>query len=266
MVSTWMLSEMWASRSRYGREKAASRLGISLEGVISTTNHLESLNGSLKRKYVPQWQHSGHRLRFDMLLYHLTSNILPQIYAQHRMIAQYSARKISPFGDLTSACTVVASGSKSRFDPGTSYVEYPYAWYSKDDRRDADAYAIFASKKLEPVHSARTYELWARCISMSELTASYWRTTHPTCSATCTYLDWLRRGHACKHMRAFGLLIEEWMHSGYLVPGYFRFPVTLEEAKAVEARNRAWYGDHYDREVASPSAGNTECKSSIAHV
>lgn len=97
MISTWMPNEMWASWSRYGREKAASQLGVSLEGVIPTTNHLESLNGSLKRKYVPQWQHSGHRLRFDMLLYHLTSSILPQIYAQHRMVAQYSAWKASRF-------------------------------------------------------------------------------------------------------------------------------------------------------------------------
>lgn len=79
MASTWMSVELWSSWSRYGREKAAAQLCIPLEGVIPTTNHLESLNGNLKRKYVPQWQHSGHRLRFDLLLYHLVSHILPQI-------------------------------------------------------------------------------------------------------------------------------------------------------------------------------------------
>lgn len=140
------------------------------------------------------------------------------------------------------------------------HAGYPYAWYSKDDRRDADAYAIFASKKLEPIASARTYELWARCASTSEPAVFYWLTMHPTGSATCTCLDWLRRGHACKHMRAFKLLIEEWMRGGHLIPGSFHFPPTLEEAKAVEARNRAWYGHHYDREVTSPPVDNTEGK------
>ncbi|KAI0336984.1 hypothetical protein BDW22DRAFT_1295758, partial [Trametopsis cervina] len=52
MISTWMPAELWASWSRYGREKAAQYLKIPLECVIPTTNHLESLNGNLKRKYV----------------------------------------------------------------------------------------------------------------------------------------------------------------------------------------------------------------------
>ncbi|KAF7799757.1 hypothetical protein EIP86_010999 [Pleurotus ostreatoroseus] len=66
LVKTWMPENMWKGWSRHGREEAAKRIGISLQDVIPTTNHLESLNKNLKHKWVPQWQHSGHRLRFDI--------------------------------------------------------------------------------------------------------------------------------------------------------------------------------------------------------
>lgn len=248
LVSTWMPRDMWAGWSRYGREKAAHVLRIPLEGVIPTTNHLESLNGSLKRKYVPQWQHSGHRLRFDMLLYHLVSSILPQIYAQRRMVTQYAAWKIRRFG--------LVSESKSSADreaAGTlSSAHHPFAWYSADARRDANAQAIFLSRLLEPIPSSRPYELWARCRSSTDHTLVYWLTSHPSGAATCTCPDWTYRGGACKHMRAFRLLIEEWMHCGHILPSSFYFAGNLEEATEIDARNRAWYGQLYDREVTSP--------------
>jgi len=48
---------------------ASIYLGISVEGVIPTTNHLEAFNGILKRKHIHRWQHSGKRLRIDLLVY-----------------------------------------------------------------------------------------------------------------------------------------------------------------------------------------------------
>lgn len=241
---------MWSSWSRKGRNLAAGRLKIPLEGVLPTTNHLESLNGALKRKYIPQWQHSGHRLRFDMLLYHLVSSILPQIYAQQRIVTQYAVWKARRFQISTPNDTTGATSAA-----GPSYVaqaHVPYAWYTPDARRDADAKAIFASHKLHPIPSARPHELWARCTSVSDDSKTYWLTSHPSGAATCTCPDWLRRGGACKHMRAFRLLIEHWIGVGQLLPNSFHFPGSLAEAESVEARNRAWYGHGYDGSVTSP--------------
>ncbi|KAI0077030.1 hypothetical protein K474DRAFT_1555911, partial [Panus rudis PR-1116 ss-1] len=52
MSATWMPLEMWRSWSQFGRERAANRLGVPLSKILTTTNHLESFNGALKRKYI----------------------------------------------------------------------------------------------------------------------------------------------------------------------------------------------------------------------
>ncbi|KAJ7769549.1 hypothetical protein DFH07DRAFT_735996, partial [Mycena maculata] len=48
----WTTDNLWKSWSDYGRKVAASLLGCDMDGVIPTTNHLESFNGILKRKHL----------------------------------------------------------------------------------------------------------------------------------------------------------------------------------------------------------------------
>ncbi|KAJ7920102.1 hypothetical protein B0H13DRAFT_2319738 [Mycena leptocephala] len=56
-----------------GRERtpsifpAAGILGCEFDGVLPATNHLESFNGLLKRKYFRRWQRGGRDLRVDVL-------------------------------------------------------------------------------------------------------------------------------------------------------------------------------------------------------
>ncbi|KAJ3808035.1 hypothetical protein F5876DRAFT_79151 [Lentinula aff. lateritia] len=76
----WMLVPMWQSWSEWGRVTASVLLNVSVEDVIPTTNHLESFNAILKRKYIWSWLHSGHRLRFDVLIMLLITQILPDIF------------------------------------------------------------------------------------------------------------------------------------------------------------------------------------------
>lgn len=85
----WLDKSLWASWSQYGREKAAVVLKRPIDGVIPTTNHLESFNAVLKRKYIPRWQHSGNRLRFDVFIHHLILKIIPEIFAQRRIREHY---------------------------------------------------------------------------------------------------------------------------------------------------------------------------------
>ncbi|EPS94045.1 hypothetical protein FOMPIDRAFT_1097535, partial [Fomitopsis schrenkii] len=49
---TWMPYPLWRSWARRGRIDAAERMGVDIDFILPTTNHLESFNGSLKRKYI----------------------------------------------------------------------------------------------------------------------------------------------------------------------------------------------------------------------
>ncbi len=59
------------------------------------------------------------------------------------------------------------------------------------------------------------------------------------------------RGGACKHLRAFRLLIETWGRGGNLATTY-HFPSSLEEAIQIEERNHCWYGPHLDHAITAP--------------
>ena len=64
-----MPKSLWNSWSEEGRGCAAAVLGVGIGDVLPTTNHLESFNGVLKRKHIGQWQRSGRKLRFDVLVF-----------------------------------------------------------------------------------------------------------------------------------------------------------------------------------------------------
>jgi len=59
---TWLNEALWSWWSQYGHNLAATCLKQPVEGIILMTNHLESFNGILKRKYVVQWQQAGNQL------------------------------------------------------------------------------------------------------------------------------------------------------------------------------------------------------------
>lgn len=84
-----MPQSLWVSWSQKGCVEAASRLGITVEGVIPTTNHLEAFNGVLKHKHIRRWQKGGRRVRFDMLIFLLIMHILPGIYQQRDTEREY---------------------------------------------------------------------------------------------------------------------------------------------------------------------------------
>ncbi|KAI0311199.1 hypothetical protein OF83DRAFT_1039767, partial [Amylostereum chailletii] len=80
LSSYWMSVPMWNGWSQFGRNRASEILGVAVEGVLPTTNHLESFNSALKGKYLPQWQRSGARLRFDVLIFRLVRDIVPTLF------------------------------------------------------------------------------------------------------------------------------------------------------------------------------------------
>lgn len=49
----WLPHAMWSGWSRCGRKDASVQMGVGPEVILTTTNHLESLNGRLKNYYIP---------------------------------------------------------------------------------------------------------------------------------------------------------------------------------------------------------------------
>lgn len=262
----WLPRAIWSGWSRRGREDAAIRMGVGIDAILTTTNHLESLNGRLKNYYIPQWQHSGRRLRLDVLIYFLIADILPRIYGQHRLLTNYSAWKVARFHSASGGTLTMAPSPTELKRSRTDVI--PRAWYEPDFRRDTDARMLYTSGFIKAIRSGRRYELWASCASSSGLggrlteaparlegdpigVSVYLLTVHPSGAATCTCLDWMQRGGACKHLRAFRLLIEHWGSSGNLQVPYL-FPSTAEEAEKIEYQNRQWYGTAYIHAVTTP--------------
>jgi hypothetical protein len=90
--SYWTTDNLWKSWSDFGRKVAASLLGCEMEGVIPTTNHLESFNGVLKRKHLRRWQNGGRRIRIDVLIQVLITHILPSIFQERRLHREQELR------------------------------------------------------------------------------------------------------------------------------------------------------------------------------
>lgn len=249
----WMPVEIWTSWSRLGREKVACRIGIPLGKVLTTTNHLESLNGTLKGKYLGNLTRSGYRLRPDVLIFHLSQRILPQIYARRRLDSQFFQWRAQRFLNASGGNTIVPQREGSHSITSTLGVR---AWFIPDERRDIAAQTLFSNGHVVPIPSGRKYELWARCKSEVSPDVHYWLTMHPTGSATCTCRDWMYRGGACKHLRAFRKVIEQWCENGIL-DYRFLFPLSFLEAEEAEARGMCWYGPQYPQAVTChPNAGD----------
>lgn len=260
---TWMPKAMWESWSRKGQIDGASRMGVTVDEVLPTTNHLESFNGSLKKSHLPEVQHSGARLRFDILIFHLTGNILPRVYAHHRMLIGYGAWKVERFRNAAGGADLsrIQRSSISLSNPQHSVPQQssrPLAWYSPDPARDGEAEGILCRQLLRPIVASRPFELWAQCQSSSSISALssvpspiYWLTIYPSGPATCTCPDWMFQGGACKHLRAFKQLIQSWQTSGHLPCG-FTFPTSRDNTEHLLHHACQWYGDCYAEFVTLP--------------
>ncbi|KAJ3724101.1 hypothetical protein C8R42DRAFT_538171, partial [Lentinula raphanica] len=140
LINYWMSISLWQSWSEWGRIAAASAIQIPVEGIIPTTNHLESFNAILKRKYISQHLHSGHRLRFDLLIFLLVTQILPHVYSRRRAMHEYSRWLDTRFfkkagGRNISELQATLAASKEE----RARVLRSVCWWSPDATRDRQA-------------------------------------------------------------------------------------------------------------------------------
>ncbi|KAF7971659.1 hypothetical protein HWV62_20624 [Athelia sp. TMB] len=227
LILTWMPLSLWQSWSEFGRLVASAMLKIPIEGVLPTTNHLESFNRLLKRKYLPLWQHSGSWLRFDFLISVLITNILPQIFANRRANEEYTLWLQDRFSTPSNSASIIASlrgVGRHGSDSGRRLC-----WWRADVRRDQDAQSLLQRGCLYNItmHADQDgYE--AMCASSSLIGAVYRLELQRRGYASCNCPDFINRGGACKHLRAFHTVVDGWIRHGQINP--FIYPTSPSAA------------------------------------
>ncbi|KAF7978440.1 hypothetical protein HWV62_624 [Athelia sp. TMB] len=235
LTATWMPEPLWQSWSHRGRSVASAILGIPVEGVLPTTNHLESFNGLLKRKYLPQWQCSRSRLRFDFLIKVLISNILPDIFSKRRMHQEYVRWLTSRFSNLGTGATgprlsSSVNASRHRHDSPPLAV----CWWPPDSKREADAVDLLRRRCIEKVTQQESSDQYEALVKSSTLAGiSYLTRIHRSGPAFCSCPDFTHRGGACKHLRALRITIDRWVNEGQVAPPFF-YPSSISAARRVQ--------------------------------
>lgn len=233
-----MPEALWQSWSQKGRVVASMLLKIPVEGVLPTTNHLESFNGVLKGKHIPQWAHSRSRLRVDFLICILITKILPGIFSQRKSLQDYSVWLHNRFQSHAGGVDLTA-----RVQNPTSHENSPtnanLCWWEHNKSRDDEAAAIVSLKRIYWVrqhYNLNQFE--ATCASSRASLADanhprYQVYIHRDGTAACTCPDFTQRGGACKHLRALRLMIENWVTQERITPFYY--PTSSTAARRIRS-------------------------------
>ena len=227
MKSTWMPESLWQGWSQKGRVVAATLLKIPIEGVLPTTNHLESFNCLLKRKYIPRWQRAGARLRFDFLICILATRVLPEIFTLRRSQASYDAW-------LSTRFDVLQHGQRA-VDNNRATTTRLY-WCSNDAKRDEGATAIVHLRRIYNIQCLNIDIVEAMCAASSASLhdvhhSRYMLSMHRAGFANCSCLDFTSNGGACKHLRALRVIVDGWVAQSFLP--VFYHPTSLDDARRV---------------------------------
>ncbi|KAJ7337402.1 hypothetical protein DFH08DRAFT_705376, partial [Mycena albidolilacea] len=199
LSSYWLSFDLWASWSDFGRYTAAEILGCGFDGVLPTTNHLESFNGLLKRKYLHCWQHGGHRLRVDVLIQIIVTWVLPAVFAQHQLQRREQ--------DCISEWILSLPGSErllANKRAGHTETPCPVAYFAADPSRDTTAAQLLDNNQISaPTLDADTF--FFSCYSsfateLDENPLAYRVEIRTNGTASCTCPDFTKNGRACKHI------------------------------------------------------------------
>lgn len=170
LIAHWMPVAMWKSWSEWGRVAVLTVLNIPVEGVIPTTNHLESFNSILKQKYLPAHLRSGHRLRFDSLIHILITQFLPGIYCHRQAQQDYRQWLKTHFQAST--------GGNKLLICKTAKDDEPVCWWEADMARDRAAQEILKSSRLSVSWGNDKNTIVALCTRSSPLAASVLETPY----------------------------------------------------------------------------------------
>ena len=233
LVNNWMPVTMWRSRSEWGRLAAATvmKVPIPIEGVVPTTNHLESFNAILKWKHLTTWLHSGHCLHFDSLIHILITWILPRIYGRQKTHQEYLDWLNLHFKDQAGGRNLTEL--YQQFKDSTKQHAQNLAWWEPDVGWDHKAQTIVQLRQLTISRGkdSNTYEATCSSSKGNILDPSHSR-YHLYISylglSSCNCPDFSAHGGACKHLRALHICIKSWINLGQ--EHAFKYPTSYDEA------------------------------------
>ena len=212
-----MPESLWQSWSQKGCSVASSILKILIEGVLPTTNHLELFNSVLKQKHIPRWQCSGSHLRFNFLIQILINNILPDIFATHISIKAYQAWLMERFEKLAGGVDLVDSKTRNS-------KQGVVCWWELDPTREQKAMLLVHHGQLFSLQQTINqdwYEAYFLSGNHSADSLQCHICLHHSGFGSCTCLDFLNCGGACKHLRAFWHIIDSWAQNGHILPFFY---------------------------------------------
>lgn len=201
-------TKQWAGDLLYswclnGRTNAAKVLGIPLEKLPTTNNHLEGMNEYLKNNQLNRFQRNNHLLRADVLYIALVYEVIPNILTLRNLAANLELEKVERQKEF------------NIIDPADRKIllqEFPQiAYLSPSAKRDESARRILNMNKIIKYE---VEELTGKIhVEVeSETTPGFVYTTcvygQPT-DICCQCFDFLQKGILCKHLRAAALYIEE---------------------------------------------------------
>jgi hypothetical protein len=230
----WTSDNLWKSWSDFGRKVAASLLGCEMDGVIPTTNHLESFNGVLKRKHLRRWQNGGRRIRVDVLIQVLVIHILPSIFQERRLYREQEQRIADQVRQLPGGAKLAKNQAGRQIIPKIAYLV-------PDDQRTERALALLAANQIGvPDFVAATNTFVFACYSSEALEIDTQPVQYKISMGldgvvTCTCPDFDKHGGACKHIRGGLLFLDKLRAHGLNIP-MIPIPMSLTDAHALQTK------------------------------
>lgn len=220
-----MSISMWKSWSDWGRLAASVAIGVTIDGIVPTTNHLESFNAILKWKHLLAWLHSGHCLHFDSLIHILITQILPGIFSHRQAYQEYSEWLMSRF-------QAHSGGDDLRNSHNTEKKNHTATacWWGPDESRDSQAQQLLQLQHFTITHGTDAHSYCAICASSKANIRNpnhvhYTIDIHHNGISSCSCPDFTQNnGLACKHLRMLRSLIQGWI--GSRLEHEFIFPLT----------------------------------------
>ncbi|KAF8510446.1 hypothetical protein JB92DRAFT_3144395 [Gautieria morchelliformis] len=247
LTDTWMSHALWQSWSARGRQQASVLLDTPVEGVLPTTNHLESFNGILKRKHIARWQRGGKRVRFDLLIYLLTTQILPGIFKQRDAELDYTGWLSERFRAQAGGADLARS-HKPMLSPTLMATKTPLGWWTPalEAKHLEEASHIANNGRISGFQWPDRYTI---ACTVASSTADIRLPGHQKYVVHLNVFSWSSctcpsfQGHngACKHLYVVRLLVPK-----LGCPLSFRYPDTEAEAREI----------HTSLFAAQPSVSN----------
>lgn len=246
LSSYWLSEDLWRSWSDFGRHAAAKILGCTIEIVIPTTNHLEAFNRVIKHNHIGHQQHGGRRLRLDVLLHFMVTDMLPSIFEQRAMSAAEHGRYKEWVLALPGGDQLWKEREAGR------RVLAPVAYLVPDASRDAAAQEILSHIQLSaptPDAEGFLFTCYSTLATQHDKTPKLYSIKLAYVGiASCNCADFIQRGGACKHLRA-ALLSLQHLREQYKIP-IIPIPTSEQDARTLVNRLTLYRADHDSHNVA----------------